>query len=562
MYILGISCYYHDAAACLIKDGIIIAAAEEERFTRVKHDNSFPINAINYCMKQAGISANKISYIGFYEKPIVKFERIIQTFTECYPFGFWLFYKTIPSWVNEKLRIKSIIKKKLNFKKEVLFIDHHSSHAASAFFVSPFKKAAILTVDGVGEWVTGSIKIGENNRIFALKEIHFPDSLGLLYSTITAFLGFKVNNDEYKVMGLAAYGTPKYEKEFRKLVKINSNGSFCMDMKYFDYRNKTRMWSDEFEKLFGNPRKPDSAIEKIHEDIAATLQKITEKVYFKMANHAYKLTKFENLCIAGGVGLNSVANGKLFQKTPFKRIFVQPAATDAGGAIGVAYFIWHHILNENRNFEMDSAYYGPQFTNDEIFRFLRKNKIKYKKLSRKELLHTAAQAITEDKIVGWFQGRMEVGPRALGNRSILANPINPEMKDIVNNKIKHREDFRPFAGSVMIEKVNDFFAVPEIKHNSPFMTFVFDVKDEKRKLIPAITHLDGTCRIQTISKKQNPLYYDLIKEFERLTGVPIILNTSFNLKGEPIVCTPLEAYNDFIKTPMDYLILGNYLISK
>jgi carbamoyltransferase len=562
MYILGISCYYHDAAACLIKNGRIVAAAEEERFTRVKHDNAFPINAIKYCLKEAKISANKLSYVGFYEKPIVKFERIMQTFTECYPSGFWLFYKTVPSWVNEKLRIKSIIKRKLHFKNEVLFVDHHSSHAASAFFVSPFIKAAILTVDGVGEWVTASIKTGENNRISNLKEIHFPDSLGLLYSTITAFLGFKVNNDEYKVMGLAAYGTTKYEKEFRKLVKINSDGSFHIDMKYFDYRNKTRMWSDEFEKLFGNPRKHDSPIEKRHEDIAATLQKITEEIYFKMTNHVYKLTRFENLCIAGGVGLNSVANGKLFQKTPFKRIFVQPAATDAGGAIGAAYFIWHHILNENRNFEMNHAYYGPQFSNDEIFGFLRKNKIKYKKLSRKELLKTVAKAITEDKIVGWFQGRMEVGPRALGNRSILANPINPKMKDIVNNKIKHREDFRPFAGSILIEKVNDFFAVPDVKHNSPFMTFVFDVKDEKRKLIPAITHLDGSCRIQTISRKENSLYYDLIKEFERQTGVPVILNTSFNLKGEPIVCTPEEAYNDFIKTPMDCLVLGSYFVIK
>jgi len=333
-------------------------------------------------------------------------------------------------------------------------------------------------------------------------------------------------------------------------------------MKYFDYRHKLKMWSSHLEKMLGKPRQPESKIEKRHEDIAATLQKITEEIYFKMANHAYELTKSENLCIAGGVALNSVANGKLFKQTPFKRIFVQPAATDAGGALGVAYFIWNQILKKPRNFVMNHAYYGPEFSNTRILRFLRKNNVKYKKLSRNNLLKTTAKLIAEDKIVGWFQGKMELGPRALGNRSILANPTNPYMKDIVNNKIKHREDFRPFAGSVLIEDVHNFFDVPEKKHSSPFMTFVFDVRNSRKKSIPSITHLDGTCRIQTVSRNQNPLYYDLIKEFKSLTGVPVILNTSFNLKGEPIVCRLEDAYNDFIKTPMDCLILGNFLIKK
>jgi carbamoyltransferase len=419
-----------------------------------------------------------------------------------------------------------------------------------------------MTVDGVGEWVTASLKIGKNNKIIPIKEIHFPNSLGLLYSTITAYLGFKVNNDEYKIMGLASYGKPKYYKRFKRLIKIKDDGSFQMNMKYFDYRAKSRMWSDDLEELLGKPREPETEITKRHEDIAATLQKVTEEVYFKMANHLYKLTKMKNLCIAGGVGLNSVANGKLFKETPFKRIFVQPAASDAGGALGVAYYIYHQILKKKREFVLKNAFLGPSFSNKEIKKFLKKNKIRYNSSSRKELIKKVAQLISEDKIVGWFQGRMEWGPRALGNRSILANPINPKMKDIVNNKIKHREDFRPFAGSFLVEDIHNYVDVPEQKHNSSFMLFVFDVNREKKKIIPAITHVDGTCRIQTVSRKENLLYYDLIKEFKKLTDVSVILNTSFNLKGEPIVCTPEDAYNDFIKTPMDCLVLNNYIIEK
>lgn len=563
MYILGISGFYHDSGACMLKDGQIVAAAEEERFTRIKHDNSFPFNAINYCLNQAKITVGKVSYVSFYEKPFLKFDRILQTFVETYPSSFKFFYDALPSWLGEKLRIKSIIKNKLGFHGQVYFPDHHSSHAASAFFVSPFRKAAILTVDGVGEWVTASIKLGEGNKIANLKEINFPDSLGLLYSTVTAFLGFKVNSDEYKVMGLAPYGNAKkYDNKFRKLIDIKDDGSFKLNMKYFDYRSKERMWSNAFEKLFGKPRKPGTEIISRHEDIAVSLQKITEEVYIKMAKHAHELTKADGLCIAGGVGLNSVANGKLYDKTEFKKIFVQPAASDAGGSLGAAFFIWHQLLNKSRSYDMGDAYFGPSFSSKEIKKFLDQNRIKYKELASEELVKTTARLIAEDKIVGWFQGRMEWGPRALGNRSILANPTNPDMKDIVNQKIKHREDFRPFAGSILVEDVHEYFEVPEEKHDSPFMIFVFRVKEDKKKIIPSITHVDGTCRIQTVSREQNQLYYDLIKEFKKLIDVPVVLNTSFNLKGEPIVCRPEEAYNDFVKTPMDYLVLENFLVSK
>ncbi len=561
-HILGISCYYHDAAACLIRDGKIIAAMEEEKFTRIKHDNNFPINSITHCLKKAGINAKNLDFIGFYEKPVIKFERVIQTFTECYPSGFWMFYKQMPSWINEKLRIKSIIKNRLKYNKDVLFIDHHTSHASSAFFVSPFKKATIITIDGVGEWITTSIKKGIHNNIFPLQELHFPHSLGLLYSTITSYLGFNVNNDEYKVMGLAAQGKPKYHAKFRKIINIKNDGSFKMDMKYFDYSIKTQMWAKELENLMGKPRKPYTEITKRHENIAATLQKITEEIYFKIANHAYELTKFKNLCIAGGVGLNSVANGKLYDETPFEKIFVQPAATDAGGAIGTAYFIWNQILKRSRKFKMYNAYLGPEFNQKEIKIFLDNNKIKYKKLSKKELPETVAKLLSKNKIIGWFQGKTEWGPRALGNRSILANPINPDMKNIINSKIKHREDFRPFAGSVLKEDANHYFKIPENNHNSPFMNFVFKVLPNKEKFIPSITHTDKTCRIQTVSKNQNAMYYSLIKKFKKLTGIPIILNTSFNLKDEPIVCTPQDALNDFYKVPMDCLIMGSYLIEK
>ena len=564
MYVLGISCYYHDSAACLIKDGKILVAAEEERFSRIKHDNGFPLNAIKFCLKNQKINATDLDYVVFYEKPLIKFDRILQTFVETFPASFVSFYKMVPSWVNEKLQIRSNIRKKVGYDKDVLFVDHHTSHASSAFFCSPFKEAAILTVDGVGEWATTSLSYGKDNKIFKLKDLNFPNSLGLFYATLTAFLGFKVNNDEYKVMGLAAYGKPNYLEKFRKLMKVFSDGSIELNLEYFDFHKTSRMWSRKMENLLGHPRKPHEEITQRHKDIAATLQKITEDIYFKMANHLYSLTKSENLCIAGGVALNSVANGKLYDETPFKNIFVQPASGDSGGAMGAALFVWHQIHNNKRkrDSELQHAYLGPNFSENEIQNFLRTKKISYKKFPRKELLKTVAKLISQDKIVGWFQGRMEWGPRALGNRSILASPINPKMRDIVNDKIKHREDFRPFAGTVLQEDVHKYFEVPEKNHESPFMLFVFKVKPEAHKSIPAIIHVDGTCRVQTVSRQQNELYYDLIKEFKKLTGTSVVLNTSFNLAGESIVCTPKEAYEDFVKTPMDYLVLGNYLISK
>lgn len=561
LFILGISCFYHDSAACLLKDGKIVAAAEEERFTRKKHDNNFPLNAIKYCLKEGKISVRDIDIIGFYEKPLIKFERILQTAVETYPFSFMYFFKAIPTWLNEKLRIRYILKKKLNYNGKVLFIDHHMSHASSAFFVSPFKKAAILTVDGVGEWKTTSLYTGENNKITPIKEIQFPHSLGLFYSAITAYLGFQVNNDEYKVMALASYGKPKYYKRFKKMITIKDDGSFKLNLDYFSYRNKSRMWSNKLEKMLGKSRKPNTKLSQRHMDIASTLQKITEEALIKMANHLYETTKIENLCMAGGVALNTVANGKLHRETPFKRIFIQPSATDAGGALGVANYIYYQIMNNKRNFNMSHAFFGPNFSENEIKRFLVLNKIEYKKYSKKELVKKVAELLSKDKIIGWFQGRMELGPRALGNRSILANPKNPRMRNIINEKVKHREWFRPFAGSVLIESVDKYFDVPYKNFESPFMLFVFDANKNKKNFIPSIVHVDGSCRIQTVTKT-NKLFYDLIKEFENLTKIPIILNTSFNIRGEPIVCTPQEAYEDFKKTYMDYLVMDKFLIKK
>lgn len=559
MHILGISCFYHDSAACLIRDGKIVSAIEEERLSRIKHDNSFPFKAVNQCLKEGNVAIDKIDYVGFYEKPFLKFDRILQTFVETFPLSFPFFYNAIPSWLNEKLRIKSIIKNKLGFKRDIVFVDHHTSHASSAFFVSGFDKAAILTVDGIGEWKSTGLYIGENNAISALKEINFPDSLGLFYSTITAYLGFKINDDEYKVMALASYGKPRYEKEFRRMIDIKLDGSFKLDMKYFAYKSEQKMWSREMEKLLGPPRKPNEKITRRHEDIACTLQKITEEAMIKIANHMHDMTKLDSLCIAGGVGLNSVVNGRLRKETPFKRIFIQPAATDAGGALGVAYYIYNQMLKEKGNYVMKDAYHGPSFTNDFIKKFLDDNEIPYEILKEDGLVKKTAQLLASDKIVGWFQGKMEWGPRALGNRSILANPINPEMKDILNKKVKHREPFRPFAASVLAEKAKNFF---EIDYDSPFMIVVFKVKEDKLKAIPAVTHVDGTCRLQTVNRDENRLYYELIKEFDKLTGVPLILNTSFNVKGQPIVCTPQESYDTFANTYMDCLAMNNFMVFK
>ncbi|MFH0870485.1 MAG: carbamoyltransferase [archaeon] len=560
-YILGISCYYHDSAACLIEDGVIVAAAEEERFTREKHDSSFPVNAINFCLAKAGITAKQLSYVAFYEKPLLKFERILSTFARTFPKSFWYFYKAVPSWMNEKLRIEKIISKKLKYEGNVLFVPHHLSHAASAFLVSPFDDAAIITCDGVGEWATTTIGLGKGNAVKLLKEIDFPDSLGLLYSTFTAYLGFEVNNDEYKVMGLAAYGKPRYHDAFRKIIDIKDDGSFKLDMRYFSYEHRQRMFSKEMIKLLGAPRKKDEKITSRHQDIAATLQKITEEIMIKTANHAYKITGSKNLCLAGGVALNCVANGKLLSNTKFKRLFIQPAAGDSGGAIGAAFYVYNSILKNKRNYAMDDAYLGTEFSDAEIKDFLDKNKIKYELLEEDELLKKVAKLIHQDKVVGWFQGRMEFGPRALGSRSILANPCNPRMKDILNRKVKHREEFRPFAPAVLADKAQEFFEMGR-SPESPFMLQTFNVRKDKQKILPSITHVDGTARVQTVTRAQNKRFYDLIKEFGALSGVPVIINTSFNVRGQPIVNTPKDAYDCFRNTEIDCLVIGNCLVRK
>jgi carbamoyltransferase len=561
MLILGLSAYYHDSAAVLIQDGKIVACAEEERFTRKKHDNTFPFHAIDYCLNDAKVDISKIDYIAYYEKPLVKFERIIQTFVETYPFSYIPFWRAIPDWFTQKLEIKATIRKKLGYKGKILFIPHHEAHASSCFFVSPFKKAAIFTVDGAGEWKTTGLYLGVNNEITPLEEITFPTSLGLLYSTFTAFLGFKVNEDEYKVMGLAAYGKPKYYKTFLELLDFQDNGGFSLNMKYFGFREKFQMWNKQTENLFGEPRKPEEKVTKRHADIAASLQKITEEIYLKALNRLYGLTKISNLCIAGGVGLNAIANGKIYSETPFKKVFIQGPAGDNGASLGSAFFVWNFLLKKKRNFVQNHLYLGKEYSNQDIENFLKKMHSDYQYLNDQELLEKVAELLKKNEVGGWFRGRMEFGPRALGARSILANPKPRWMKDRVN-EIKRREMFRPFAGSVLQEKVHEYFEVPEKNHYSPFMIFAFKVKDDKVKDIKAITHEDQTCRIQTINKRDNSIYYDVVKKFYTETGIPVILNTSFNLRGEPIVNKPEEAFDDFLKTNMDFLVLENYLIKK
>ncbi len=554
MYILGISCYYHDSAACLLKDGKIIAAAAEERFTRKKHDNSFPINAINFCLNFAKIKPNDVDYIAFYEKPFQKFDRIITTAVKTYPYGFINFYKALPEWITTKLRLPKTIRKKLRYNNELFFINHHLSHASSAFFLSPFEEAAIVTVDGIGEWNSVGIFYGNKNKIKLLKSIKFPHSLGLFYSTITAFLGFKVNNDEYKVMGLSAYGKPAYYNKLRKLIDIKKDGSFKLNMKFFDFDKRPRMFSGRFIREFGKPRKQGARITKRDKDLAASAQKITEELMYLISKHAVEVTKSKNICYAGGVILNSKANGMLIKK--FENVFFMPAAGDDGGSIGAAKYVWHSILGNNKREQLRHLLYGPEYSDDEIKDFLERNKIKYREADEKELPKITARYIADNKIVGWFQGRMEFGPRALGSRSILANATNPEMKDIVNKRVKHREEFRPFAPALLKENAKKYL---DLKGEAPFMIFTTDVKT---KDIPAVTHVDGTARPQTVDKAITPRYYNVIKEFGRITGTPVIMNTSFNVRGMPIVCSPKDAYDCFKGTGIDVLVMGNCIIKK
>ena len=564
MYILGISCYYHDAAACLVKDGIIIAAAEEERFTRKKHDASFPIHAIRYCLQEAGITPQQLDHVAFYEKPLLKFDRILHQHLQCFPRSYWSFFKALPPLINEKLRIGKKIKKELGFKKDIVYAEHHMSHAASTFLVSPFKKAAILTVDGVGEWATTTFGVGEGSHITLLKEIRFPHSLGLLYSTITAYLGFSVNNSEYKVMGLSPYGKPTYYDQFMQLIDVKDDGSYALDMSYFLFHHAMRMPSPKLIQLLGPARDPEGLLDQRHKDIAASLQKVTEDVLFSMLRALHKETKLPNVCLAGGVALNSVANGKILRETPFKKIFIQPAAGDAGGAVGVALYTSTAVAGFSRNYVWHTNYLGPGYSDREIRDYLEKAHIVYVPfVDDSDLVSSTAQLLYKNHVVGWFQGRMEWGPRALGARSILSNACNPEMQDILNLKVKHREKFRPFAPVVCEDDASTYFDcdVP-VPLPTDYMLMVYPVKKQWHTKIPAVTHVDGSGRLQTIRREQNSLYYDVIKAFGKLSHIPILINTSFNIRGEPIVCTPHDAYRCMMGTGIDYLVIGNYLVKR
>lgn len=586
MNILGVSAFYHDSAACLVQDGKIVAAAQEERFTRKKHDFSFPINAIKYCLQNSGLSGKDLDYVAFYDKPFLKFERILETYLSYAPIGIKSFIKAIPLWIKQKLWIRELIKKELGYDGKIIFTEHHESHAASAFFPSPFQEAAFLTIDGVGEWATVSYGVGKGNTIQLMAEIHFPHSLGLLFSAFTYYIGFKVNSAEYKVMGLAPYGEPKYKDLIlSELMDLKEDGSFKMNMKYFDYCAGLTMTNKRFEELFGGPpRKPESPLTQREMDLARSLQEVTEEVMLRMAYHIHKETGQENLCLAGGVALNCVGNGRILREGPFKDIWIQPAAGDAGGALGVALFVWYQYLENSRiahgiKDSQQGSCLGPEFENSYISDYLETNNIPYTELSDKEIPEKIADLITDQKVIGWFQGRMEFGPRALGNRSIIGDARSPKMQGILNLKIKFRESFRPFAPSVIKERASDFF---EIDRESPYMLLVAPVKkeictemtDEEQKLfgldklyvsrsnIPAVTHIDYSARIQTVNREDNPLYYQMIAKFDERYGCPVIINTSFNVRGEPIVCTPEDACLCFMRTNMDYLIMGNFLIEK
>jgi carbamoyltransferase len=591
MDILGISCFFHDAAAALIRDGEIIAAAEEERFTRKKHDYDFPVSAIEFCLNMGKIRSEDLDYVVFFEKPFTKFERLLLTSMQAFPKSRKVFQESMITWLTDKLWIKVLIKKSLNVPdNKILFSNHHLSHAASAFFCSPFDEAAILTVDGVGEWATATYGVGKDRQITLKHEIRFPHSLGLLYSAFTAFLGFEVNEGEYKVMGMAPFGEPKYVDKVWKLIKQDADGSFSLNMEYFTFHHSTdHTYGSKFVELFGPERDPKSYFftpesgypsyfgdkpanyaslaqqNKHYADIAASIQRVTEEVLIRMANCLHKETGMTRLCMAGGVALNSVANGRILRETPFEEIYVQPAAGDGGGALGAALYAYHSVFTAPLNGAMKHAYWGKGYDVQQVDSFLKQNDIPHTRLDNEDrLLERVADAIYQGKVVGWFQGRFEWGPRALGNRSILANPGKPEMKDVVNTKIKFREPFRPFAPSVLVEKAAEYFDLPEPARHYParYMLYVMDVYENKRDLIPAITHVDGTARLQTVSADVSPRYYRLIDQVGQATGVPVVLNTSFNLKGEPIVNTPGEAYSTFSRSGIDMLVLGDHVIEK
>ena len=592
MYILGISCYYHDSAASLIRDGEIVAAAQEERFTRKKHDFNFPSNAIAFCLAHEHITSADLSYVVFYDKPFIKFERILETHLTYAPLGIKSFLMAIPLWLKEKLWIRSLIHENLEgtedrkFEGKILFTEHHESHAASAFYPSPFDRAAFLTLDGVGEWTTTSYGVGSGNTLEILGELNFPHSLGLLYSAFTYFTGFKVNSAEYKVMGLAPYGEPKYVQQiYDHLIDLKEDGSFKMNMEYFDYCAGLRMTNDRFSALFGGPpREPEAKLTQREMDLTRSLQDVTEEIMLRMARHVHRETGEKNLVLAGGVALNCVGNGRILREGPFEKIWIQPAAGDAGGSLGGALYAWHMYLGNKRvvaegKDSQHGSYLGPIYADQEIEKFLKMHEVVYRKLTPGELPDVVAELVAQENVIGWFQGRMEFGPRALGARSIIVDARSPRMQAIMNLKIKFRESFRPFAPSVLREKVSEYF---QIDCDSPYMLLVAPVVEGRkivmtveqeqlfgidklnvpRSEIPAVTHVDYSARIQTVDRDSHPLYYDLINAFYQKTGCPVIINTSFNVRGEPIVCTPEEAYRCFMRTEMDYLVVGNFVLAK
>jgi carbamoyltransferase len=590
MYILGISAYYHDSAACLVRDGEVLAAAQEERFTRKKHDHRYPSNAVEFCLRRAGITPQQLDYVAFYDKPLLKFERLLETYIDYAPSGLRSFLMAMPLWLREKLWIREQVSKEAGFRGRVLFTEHHESHAASAYFPSPFESAAVLTMDGVGEWATSSYGYGKGNELHLLKELHFPHSLGLLYSAFTYYTGFKVNSGEYKVMGLAPYGEPKYVKLILdELVDLREDGSLRLDMKYFNFAAGLTMTNPAFDRLFGGrPRAPESEVTQREMDLARSVQEVTEEAMLRMARHVHRETGEKNLCLAGGVALNCVGNGRVLREGPFENVWVQPAAGDAGGSLGAALSVWYQYLGNERRLEevcrggadgMRGSYLGPEFTDDEVEESLVTLGARYRKVPPGELAETVARLLAEEKVVGWFQGRMEFGPRALGARSILGDPRSPRMQSQMNLKIKFRESFRPFAPSVLRERVADYF---ELEADSPYMLLVAPVRAHLRReltkaeaglfgveklnvprsTIPAVTHVDYSARVQTVRREEHPRYHDLLAAFERLTGCAVLVNTSFNVRGEPIVCTPAQAFACFMRTEMDCLVLGDFLLLK
>jgi carbamoyltransferase len=591
MNILGVSCFYHDSAAALIQDGMLVAAAEEERFSRIKHDFGYPRLAVDFCLERAGIKAADLDHVVYYEKPFVKFERILSSCLATFPSSYTLFRESMITWLSEKLWVRNLIAEHLRIPGDrVIAVDHHASHAASAFFASPFESAAVLTVDGVGEWATAAFGKGQGSKLVMDKELHFPHSLGLLYSAFTAFLGFEVNEGEYKVMGMAPYGSPKYVDKVWKLIQLEAGGAFRLNMEYFSFHHSTRhTYSRRFVELFGEPREPGlhfftagteypayfgakppdfEALARMNQhyaDIAASVQRVTEEVLLHMVRGVHAATGEDRLCMAGGVALNSVANGRILRESGIRELYVQPAAGDGGGALGAALYVYHHLLGHPRRFVMEHAYWGREYTQGETIDWLRGGGIPHEIASDDgAMLDQVVESLLRGEVVGWHQGRFEWGPRALGCRSILADPRRTDMKDIVNTKIKFREPYRPFAPAVLADQAERYFELPGAATNWParFMLLVTPVRPEHHATLPAITHVDGTGRLQTVTRDSNPRYYDLIERFGKATGVPVLLNTSFNLKGEPIVTTPANAHSTFSKSDMDLLVLGNVLVRK